>query len=115
ILDLAQHVLAHRRLMTHWRELLSQLRPDFALLEVEHERLVVKPEQEARRLVTHCGLPWDPACLEFHETQRAVRTASHWQVRRPLDRGTVGRWRDYRQQLAPFVDALAAGGLELPD
>ncbi|SME92477.1 Flp pilus assembly protein TadD, contains TPR repeats [Tistlia consotensis] len=109
--DLARQVLAHRRLMAHWQALL----PPGAILEVDHEALVDDLEGGARRLVAHCGLDWDPACLAFHETERAVQTASLWQVRQPLDRGSVGRWRAYRRQLEPFVAALAAGGWELDD
>src|SRR5690606_4013167 len=98
-----------------WHALLPQVRPDFALLEIELERLVAEPAREARRLVEHCGLPWDPACLSFHRTERAVTSASHWQVRQPLDRSGIGRWRHYRRQLAPLLEAFAEGGLALPD
>lgn len=75
--DLARQVLAHRRLMRHWQTLL----PSGALLEVAHESLVGDLEGEARRLIGHCGLDWDPACLAYRDSARAVRTASAWQVR----------------------------------
>ncbi len=110
LVDLARQVLAERRLMAHWQALL----PAGLVTEVEHEALLDDLEREARRLVAHCGLPWDPACLAYRQSARAVRTASFGQVRRPLDRGAAGRWRAYARELEPFVEALAEGGLILP-
>ena len=92
------------RAMDHWRTVL-----DLPLLELEYESLVADPESEIRRLVEFTGLPWDPACLDFHETERAVRTASHAQVRQPMYASSVGRHHAYEQWLAPLREALAAG------
>jgi hypothetical protein len=89
------------RAMAHWREVL-----ELPLLEVEYERLVAEPDAEIRRLVDFAGLPWDPACLRFHETERVVRTASHAQVRRPMYRSAVGRHRAYARFLEPLYRAL---------
>jgi hypothetical protein len=88
--------------MAHWRAVL-----DLPLLEVGYERLVADPETEIRRLVEFAGLPWDPACLRFHETERVVRTASHAQVRRPIYGSSVGRHRAYAPWLEPLYRALA--------
>jgi hypothetical protein len=63
-------------------------------------------EQQARRIVAHCGLDWDDACLRFHETERPVLTASATQVRRPLYQSSVGRWRVYEEELQPLLQAL---------
>ena len=61
---------------------------------------------ESRRLIEFLGLEWEPACLEFHRTERAVQTASGWQVRQPLYDRSVGRWRHYKRHLARLLEAL---------
>ena len=71
-----------------------------------YERLVDDFEAEARRLVSACGLDWEPACLRFHETARPVRTASVTQVRQPLYRQSVGRWKNYGPYLSSLFDRL---------
>ncbi len=73
---------------------------------VIHERLIEDPEGEIGRLLEHLGLAFEPACLAFHETKRAVRTASSEQVRRPINREGVGQWRNYEQWLEPLKQAL---------
>jgi len=60
-------------------------------------------ETAARRIVEHCGLSWDPACMSFHEAKRPVRTASASQVRRPIYRSSHGRWRAYARHLGPLL------------
>jgi hypothetical protein len=76
------------------------------VVEVTYEQLVDDFEAEARRLVESCGLAWEPACLRFHETARPVRTASVTQVRQPLYRKALGRWKAYEPHLAPLFDRL---------
>jgi len=71
-----------------------------------NEALIDDPEAEVRRLLDHLGLPFDPACLRFHENERAVRTASSEQVRRPINREGIDRWRAYEPWLGPLKDAL---------
>jgi tetratricopeptide (TPR) repeat protein len=73
---------------------------------VDHEALVADPEAEIRNLLDHLGLPFDPACLAFHETERAVRTASSEQVRRPINRDGLDQWRAFEPWLGPLKDAL---------
>lgn len=91
----------YERLMAHWRTVLPM-----AMLELDYEALVENQERESRRLVEFCGLPWDARCLAFHESDRAVQTASRWQVRQPIYRRSVGRWRHYEAHLAPLERAL---------
>ncbi len=71
-----------------------------------YEQLVEDPETETRRLLDYIGVEFDPACLDFHKTERAVVTASSEQVRRPLNRDGIGAWRNYAPWIAPMVAAL---------
>lgn len=100
--ELGRYYRAYAGLMDHWRNNL----PKGRMLELEYEQLVTDPEPWARRLLAHCGLEWDPACLEFHTSQRLVKTASTLQVRQPINRSAVGRWRRYRDHLQPLIEAL---------
>jgi len=68
--------------------------------------LVDDPEGWSRRMLAHIGLPWDPRCLEFHRTDRPVLTASNWQVRQPIGKGSVERWRRYERFIEPLRQAL---------
>ncbi len=92
------------RLMRHW---LDQL--DMAILEVAYEDLVGAQEPTTRRLLEFCGLPWDDACLAFHETERHDRTLSYEQVRKPLYASSVGRAERFGALLDPLREALRAG------
>jgi tetratricopeptide (TPR) repeat protein len=100
--ELGRYYRAYEQLMTHWRQVL----PRGAMLEIDYEDIVADLPGEARRLVAYCGLDWDEACLAFHRTERAVRTASASQVRRPIYRSAIGRWRAYAGELGPLFDAL---------
>jgi tetratricopeptide (TPR) repeat protein len=102
--DLGRYYRAYADLMEHWRRLL----PAGAMLEVQYEDLVEDFEAQARRLLAYCGLAWDARCIAFHETQRAVRTASAVQVRQRLYRSSVGRWRVYQPWLGPLLEALGS-------
>jgi hypothetical protein len=73
---------------------------------VLYERMVGDTESEIRRLLGYCGLPFEDACLRFNETERAVRTASSEQVRRPIFSDAVEQWRNYEEWLRPLRDAL---------
>ena len=95
------YIRDYRRLMAHWRDVLP-----VRLHEVRYEELVDEPERVARGMVAHCGLEWEPACLDFHRSERAVHTASAWQVRQPIYRGSSGRWRRYEAHLGPLAAAL---------
>jgi tetratricopeptide (TPR) repeat protein len=100
--ELGRYYRGYAALMAHWRRVL----PPGAMLEVEYERLVADLPGEARRMVAYCGLDWDDACLQFHATRRAVRTASFAQVRQPVYRTSIGRWEGHRCALKPLIDAL---------
>ena len=76
------------------------------MLELAYEGLVTDPEPRVREVLEFLGLPWDPACLDFHRQAAAVRTASLWQVRQPVHAASVGRWRRYTRQLEPLRRAL---------
>jgi tetratricopeptide (TPR) repeat protein len=92
------------RLMDHWRSVLP-----VRLHELDYEETVADLEGVARRLVAACRLEWDPACLEFHKSSRPVRTASITQVRQPLYRQSVGRWKNYEPHLPDLFAALPGG------
>ena len=75
---------------------------------VIYEEMVADPERQVRRLLDYCGLPFEPACLKFYENDRAVRTASSEQVRRPIFTDGVDQWRSYEPWLGPLKTALGA-------
>jgi tetratricopeptide (TPR) repeat protein len=99
--DLAARFRDYLRLAEHWQKVLP-----VSVLEVRYEDMVANLEGTARRLLEWCGLPWEPACLAFHSTRRLVRTASVTQVRQPLYRHAVGRWRNYAGPLGALFAQL---------
>jgi hypothetical protein len=103
-----QHIASrfheYQRVMEHWRKVLPA-----PLLEVDYEETVADLEGVARRLVAWCGLAWEPGCLEFYRGKRVVRTASAVQVRQPVFRTSVGRWKHYERALAALLSALPGG------
>ena len=99
---LGRYYLRYRKLMQHWHNAL----PPGRILDVHYEQNVADPEQEARRMVTYLGLPWDPSCLNFHENKRTVRTASVTQVRKPIYSSSVARWKHFERHLGPLIDVL---------
>jgi hypothetical protein len=88
----------------HWRKVLPQNR----FLDVRYEDLVENPERNIRRVLNFCGLPWDDACLESESQKKNVRTLSSWQVRQPIYRSSMARWRLYEPWLGEF-EALKDG------
>jgi tetratricopeptide (TPR) repeat protein len=103
--ELGRYYARYRRLMAHWHRVL----PAGRILDLRYEDVLADLEGAARRLVAHCGLPWEEACLSFHKTQRPVRTASATQVRQPIYKSAVGRWRVYEPHLGPLLRALEIG------
>jgi tetratricopeptide (TPR) repeat protein len=99
--DLGRYYRCYLSLMAHWDRVLPG-----RVLHVIYEDLVVDPEGSIRRLLGHCGLEFEPACLAFHETKRPVRTASAEQVRQPLYTSGVGYWKHFERQLEPLRHAL---------
>jgi tetratricopeptide (TPR) repeat protein len=104
LVELGRYWRAYDRLMAHWRRIL----PPGRMLEVDYEAVVEDTESLARRLIDHCGLAWNAACLQFHASGREVRTGSFAQVRRPIYTGSVGRWRPFAAQLEPFIEVIEA-------
>jgi len=100
--ELGRFYRSYDRLMDHWRAVL----PTDRFIEVRYEDIVGDIAAESRRMLAFCGLDWDPACLDFHHTERIIRTASLNQVRQPLHADSIGRWRPYATHLAPLLDAL---------
>ncbi|HEX3504579.1 MAG TPA: tetratricopeptide repeat protein [Xanthobacteraceae bacterium] len=100
--ELGRYYQHYDRLMAHWRRVL----PTASFLDVRYEDVVGDLEGQARRIIAYCGLPWDERCLSFHTTERAIRTASATQVRKPIYRNAIDRWRVYEQQLEPLLSAL---------
>jgi hypothetical protein len=100
---IASRYRSYRRLMAHWRTLLGP-----QLVEVDYEALVANPVDEAARLFRALELDFSPAYLDAVGKGGAVRTASSWQVRRPIGAGSVSRWRHYAVQLAELEAALDA-------
>jgi tetratricopeptide (TPR) repeat protein len=96
--DLAHYYAHYTRVMEHWRRTL----PRDAILDVSYEELVEKQAACSRRIVDYVGLEWDDRCLSFHLTDRTVRTVSKWQVRQPMNRSSVDRWRNYEKFIAPL-------------
>ncbi len=100
--ELGRYYRAYDTLMRHWRDVL----PEGTMLEVEYEALTADLDAQARRIVAHCGLEWDDACLAFYNARRSVRTASASQVRQPIYRSSIGRGQRYGDLLRPLLEAL---------
>jgi tetratricopeptide (TPR) repeat protein len=100
--ELGRYYASYKMLMAHW----SAVLPPGTMLDVVYEDVVDDLEGQARRLIDYCGLPWDDRCLSFHRTRRIVRTASAVQVRQPLFRSSIERWRKYEAWLRPLLEEL---------
>ena len=103
--ELGRYYRHYHTLMAHWRRVL----PAGRILDIRYEDVVADLEGQARRIVAHCGLDWDPRCLAFHQTERPILTASASQVRQPIYNSAIGRWRVYEEFLAPLLAEL--GGI----
>jgi tetratricopeptide (TPR) repeat protein len=99
--DLGRYYRCYLSLMDHWDAVLPG-----KVLHLQYEELVRDPQTNIRRLLEHCGLPFEAACVAFHETRRPVRTASAEQVRQPLYTSAVGHWRNFESELEPLRRAL---------
>jgi len=101
LFELGEYYRQYIRMMDWWHQTL----PGF-VLQTDYEALVSNQENETRRLLDFCGLPFEEACLQFHETERAVKTASSEQVRQPIYTGSLGSWRRFRKHLTPVERQL---------
>ncbi|GGA44437.1 tetratricopeptide repeat-containing sulfotransferase family protein [Dyella nitratireducens] len=105
LLDIGRFYIQFDRMMTHWNTVLPG-----RILQVDYETLVAEQEATTRRLLEHCELPWNDACLNFQQNNAAVATASTAQVREPMHRRAVGRWEKYRPWLGPLEQLLDQAG-----
>lgn len=101
--ELGSYYLQYDRLMAHWHSILP-----IDILEVKYEDLVGSQESMTRAVIAHCGLEWDPACLDFYADTRSVFTASNWQVRQPIYKSSLERWRNYDACIGPLKQKLAS-------
>jgi tetratricopeptide (TPR) repeat protein len=102
---LASRFRQYSRLMEHWQNVLPM-----RVHEIVYERLIDDFDSEARRLLAICGMDWEPACGRFHETTRPVRTASVTQVRQPIYRKGLARWKNYEGTLGDLFARLPVNG-----
>ena len=110
LVELGEYYLQYRRLMDHWHEVLPG-----KVLDVHYEEVVADLEGQVRRILDHCGLEFQESCLQFHETERAVKSASSEQVRRPIYSSSVNLWRRYEAHLGPLIETLEPLLATLPD
>ena len=108
VLDVGHYYLQYRRLMSWWRQQLPG-----RIIDVAYDELVKDPEPILRTALAFLDLDWDPACLDFHERDNRVRTASVWQVRQPLHLQSSGRWENYEAQLAPLREYFQDHGITI--
>jgi tetratricopeptide (TPR) repeat protein len=101
---IVSRIRGYERLMEHWRQVLPPV-----WLDVSYEETVADLETAARRIVTFCGLEWEPECLAFHEGRRTVRSASLAQVRRPIYKNAIARWKHYERELGPMLAQIPDG------
>ena len=100
--ELGEYYVEYIKMMTHWEAVLPSV-----VLTVQYEELVADTEQQVRRILDHCDLPFEAGCLEFHKSKRAVNTASAEQVRQPIYRSAVEFWRHYERHLDELMEVLA--------
>lgn len=105
--ELAEYILAYRRLAQHWQSVL----PTPAYMEINYEDVVADQAAASRRLIAFAGLPWEDDVLRFHQSPAPSATASAVQVRRPVYSSSIGKWQFYAQHLGPLRERLAR---ELP-
>ncbi len=99
--ELGKYYCLYRNLMAHWRDVAPN-----SFYDIGYEDLTADQETQTKALLEYCGLDWNDACLEFHNTNRPVRTASSVQVRMPIYDHSVEAWKNYEKWLSPLSDAL---------
>ena len=91
----------YRLTMDYWNKVLPN-----RILEIHYESVVADLEKEVRRLLNHCGVPFEEGCIQFHKTDRAVRTASAQQVRQPIYKKGIAHWQNYDEWLTPLKKSI---------
>lgn len=104
--ELADYFIEYKKLMAHWHQVLPG-----QILDVHYEQMVAEPEQQAKRILNWCGLPWQQDLLAFHQAKSASTTASAAQVRQPIHQKSVQKWRQFAEELQPVRKRLFAAGL----
>ena len=99
--NIGRYYCDYVELMDHWDDVLPG-----KILRVQYEETVNDTEAQVRRILDHCGLPFESNCLDFHQTERAVRTASSEQVRQPIYSGALEHWRNFESHLDPLKKSL---------
>ena len=99
--DIGEYYLQYQRMMDHWDEVLPS-----RVLTVQYEEVVTDFDNQVRRILEYCNLPWEEDCIRFYETERPVRTASSEQVRQPIYTGALNFWRNYETHLDELVEIL---------
>ena len=96
-----QYFKEYRLTMDYWNKVLPN-----RILEIHYESVVADLEKEVRRLLNHCGVPFEEGCIQFHKTDRAVRTASAQQVRQPIYKKGIAHWQNYDEWLTPLKKSI---------
>ena len=99
--ELGQYYLQYQRLMSHWQNLFPG-----EILNVQYEELVMDQERVSKQLIDYLDLEWDEKCLDFHTNERPVMTPSNIQVRQPMYKNSMNRWKHYEKHLQPLIEAL---------
>jgi len=108
--DLGGYIAEHYRMMAHWKAVLPN-----QILTLDHSDWIADFDATLAKVLVHVGLPHDSNCARFYESDRLVRTASRYQVRRPINAAGVGRWKVFAEELHPLIAALETGGVKLDD
>ena len=110
LVELGEYYLEYQRVMDYWHEIVPHM-----VIDVQYEDMVADQENQTRRLIEHCDLPWEDGVLRFYETDRAVITASSEQVRQPIYSKSVNSWRRFEKHLEPLIEVLEPLLRKLPE
>lgn len=99
--EIGRYAVAYEKIMAHWRKLFPG-----EFYDIRYENVVADQEGETRKLLEFCNLSWDEHCLKFHETTRQVKTASVTQVRKPIYKDSVKKWKKYEKHLKPMIQVM---------
>jgi hypothetical protein len=109
LVEIGEYYLEYQRLMDYWHSVLPG-----RVLDIQYEGMVNDQENQTRRLLDYCELPWEENCLRFYENKRAVNTASSEQVRQPIYSRSVHSWRRFEPHLGPLIEVLEPLLMKLP-
>jgi len=103
--ELGQYYLDYQRLMSHWQNLFPG-----EIFNVQYEELVMDQERVSKQLIDYIGLEWDEKCMDFHNNERNVMSPSNLQVRQPMYKSSMNRWKLYENHILPLIEMLQPGG-----